>query len=550
MTWKIKPPVRGITSPAIYRNPIVDSYQGNPFIEALPPILSEEEAIALMRYRPHYQDSYSTLPSHLRLHHTMDILRYVQPLRRYRELERVLSRLIRAGYISRNPAEPGFYQNVNDCVDDFMQELKAKLQYELKTEPKATITGTAILGISGVGKTTAIERILLLYPQVIQHRKYKNQIITVDQVVWLKLDCPHNGSTKALCIKFFEEIDAVLGTSYLRSYVKPSDTEETLVESMARLALLHGLGVLVIDELQHLSVANSGGAERMMNFFVGLSNKIGLPLVLIGTPQSSKVLTKEFQETRRTSGHGSNNWDRMVQDDEWQYFLEGLWPYQYTKHKVPLTQKFSDVMYDQTQGIADLVIKLFILSQIRAIESNQEKITPAIIRSAAKDGFELARPVLNVLRNNNSNYEDFPDIFIDIKPYYQSAVNKAEERLTDDENPKNCCDAVYLEIASWLMDGGISYDSAFLAAKEAVKHLGSDSPILMLRKLAISYLPDTSLESSHQSAKESSKKTGSKKNSSNTKKLESKLLAIDNSSSANDVFNQLHSNELIISEGI
>ena len=79
MAWKIKAPFRGSICPAIYRDPMVDTYKGNPFIEALPPILSEDEAIALMRYRPHYEDSYCTLPAHIRLHYTMDALRYIQP---------------------------------------------------------------------------------------------------------------------------------------------------------------------------------------------------------------------------------------------------------------------------------------------------------------------------------------------------------------------------------------------------------------------------------------------------------------------------------------
>jgi len=41
---------------------------------------------------------------------------------------------------------------------------------------------------------------------------------------------------------------------------------------MSTLAHTHGLGLLIIDEIQHLSQAKSGGSEKMLNFFVTLVN--------------------------------------------------------------------------------------------------------------------------------------------------------------------------------------------------------------------------------------------------------------------------------------
>lgn len=457
MLWALKPPFRGTTVKAAYIDPGVDTYRGNPFIEALPPILSEEEAIKSLGYHPHYQESYRSEPAEIRLQYMMDILRYIQPLRHYRELERLISKFIRISYVSRNPLKPGFIQDVHKRVETLVNSNKSENQYDLPNIPRTTATGYALLGISGVGKTTAIERILSLYPQTIQHRNYSNQRITVDQLVWLKLECPHNGSTKALCIKFFTEIEDILGTSYSKTHGNPRYTEEVLIENMSRLSLLHGLGVLIIDELQHLSVAKSGGAKEMLNFFVGLVNTIGVPVVLIGTPKAASILSNEFRQTRRVSGYGTDIWDRMSQDDEWYYFLESMWDYQYTKHHVKLNQELSNVMYEESQGITDLVIKLFILSQIRAIESESEIITPDIIKSAARDGFQLASSALNALKNKkHKELKHFEDILIDIQPFSHSANNI--------QNKENDTHAITFEIASWLIDGGFTYKSAFKAA--------------------------------------------------------------------------------------
>ena len=51
---------------------------------------------------------------------------------------------------------------------------------------------------------------------------------------------------------------------------------------MSQIANVHAIGVLIIDEIQHLSMSKSGGVEKMLNFFVTLVNVIGLPVVMIG----------------------------------------------------------------------------------------------------------------------------------------------------------------------------------------------------------------------------------------------------------------------------
>ena len=48
--------------------------------------------------------------------------------------------------------------------------------------------------------------------------------------------------------------------------MKERSTAETLTASMAQIAALHCLGVLVIDEIQNLNLSRTGGEERTLNF--------------------------------------------------------------------------------------------------------------------------------------------------------------------------------------------------------------------------------------------------------------------------------------------
>src|SRR5439155_9812714 len=140
---------------------------------------------------------------------------------------------------------------------------------------------------------------------------------------------------------------------------------------------------LAIDEIQHLDQSKSGGKDRMLNFFTHLINTIGVPVVFIGTPKAKSVLSGEFRQSRRGTGEGDFIWDRLENDEKWRYFLESLWGYQYLRTATPPSKELFDVIHDESQGIVDIAVKVFMLSQVRAIRSGHETLTSAIIRSVA-----------------------------------------------------------------------------------------------------------------------------------------------------------------------
>ena len=136
-------------------------------------------------------------------------------------------------------------------------------------------------------------------------------------------------------------------------------TIDMMMVRMAQLAGLYCIGVLVIDEIQRLSLAKGGGSEKMLNFFVTLVNTIGVPVVLIGTTKAKAILQSEFRQARRGSGQGDLLWDRMEKGISWNIMVESIWKYQWTQKIVPLTQDMKDALYNESQGIIDIAIKLY-----------------------------------------------------------------------------------------------------------------------------------------------------------------------------------------------
>jgi hypothetical protein len=95
-------------------------------------------------------------------------------------------------------------------------------------------------------------------------------------------------------------------------------------------------------------------------------------------------------------------------------FVESLWRFQYTRKRRTLDDdpSLSDVLYDESQGITDFAVKLYLFAQERAIESGKEEVTAAIIRSVAKDKLRLPQGVLEALRLGNQRaLERYEDVY-------------------------------------------------------------------------------------------------------------------------------------------
>lgn len=424
LTW---PVVHARSEAARYQASPIPSHRHNPLIEALPPILSQEEAVWNLAYYPEFDEHQRQLSAELRFHLIQEVVDFFEPFPIHLDLEQRFSRMIRNGYKARNPLRYTDWQDIDCRVTSLSSTTNRPITY-------STATGFTLLGLSGVGKSTAVERILTLYPQVLYHQGYQNHPLSLTQLVWLKLDCPFDGSIKGLCLNFFQAIDSRLGTNYYRYYAKNgvNVTVDTLLPSMARLGSIHRLGVLVVDEIQNLSEAKSGGSARMLNFFVQLVNTIGMPVVLIGTPKAQHLLTKEFRQARRSTGQGDPVWNNLPETEVWQLFVESLWRYQYLRQPSELTRELSHTLYDETQGIIDFAVKIFMLAQIRAIVSGQETLTPAIIRSVAAESLRLAAPALTALRRGDRfALQQFEDLYpIELETYIHQAQTELQSKVS------------------------------------------------------------------------------------------------------------------------
>lgn len=446
-------PFRGRIEIASYKDVGIEHYKGFPLIEALPEIMESVEVVKKLKFRPKFNPEEILLSAIKRKHCVERLSSFIIPLYKHLEVEEKLSMLIRKGYLSRNIAN-------NDNVRRFryaMMHLKfpenAEREKEKYNIPAATSSGLGIIGISGAGKSSGIQRILNMYPQIILHPEYEEK-----QLVWIKVDCPVTGTIKQLCNSLIREISEMMGDVQETDY-SDCKTDE-LISIISSLALQHHLGVLVIDEIQYLSEAKSGGVPLMLNFFNTLINTIGVPIVIIGTPKAKQLFQREFRNTKRITDQGSITWGRLDRDSsDWDTLITYIWQYQWTLSSAIRTPQLEDALYYESQGIPDLVIKLFKQSQKRVMGSKSEFITADVIHEVAQDEFRLLQPALKALRSGKEEEMlKYLDIFMSPEPAkllttedkrilakdFQIAVEDLLEEQTQKEKMEN--------VIRWLME--------------------------------------------------------------------------------------------------
>jgi hypothetical protein len=363
----------------------------NPFLAALPSS-NIETLLRKMVYCPPINERERSLPSHVRVHCVEKLREWIQPWSTHKNLAEIILCIIGNGYIYRNPLAPEYILKTR---------MKNLLSYNTNSKIMTPIVAS-LIGISGTGKSIAVERILSThYPQVIKHSVSKEKCLLIDQLVWLKIDCPHNPTIKTFCIQILSKMDQILDTSYLTLFSRQN--EDDLMIQVVKILWLHGLGLLVVDEIQQLTMASNKAKLTLQVFLKKMCNVTGIPILLIGTPLALSVISDTFLSNFL-------RWDRL-DDEDWKKLMCNLFKYQWTSESTEFTSYISSKLYENSLGIVDIAIKIYISAQQYCINRGIHSLTPEIITLVSLEKNKLIQPMIYALRNGfEKGIKHYPDL--------------------------------------------------------------------------------------------------------------------------------------------
>jgi DNA replication protein DnaC len=149
--------LKGDFEEANYKDQALFEYSNNPFIEALPAIFTEDDVLERFMVTPRITQQDKRSETNIRYHVLKRIKNFIQPLPIHFEVERKLSTLIRRGYLARNPLDKSFLERIR-VLHELREDKEEDHRYidERLNYIRSTADSVAIIGISGIGKTTVI----------------------------------------------------------------------------------------------------------------------------------------------------------------------------------------------------------------------------------------------------------------------------------------------------------------------------------------------------------------------------------------------------------
>lgn len=391
----------------------IAEYDTNPFIACLPPPPSDRDCFRHLVSRPACTEAERSLPAHLR--EQLVFIRMKQaffPTGAQLRQAKQIDLLIRGGYVARNPSVADWQASLTELATGGSEFQAAGMERRPRASDMAA-DSMAALGPSGIGKTTVLRRMLDGYPQVVRHNE--PGLGTITQIVWLRIEAAADGSPKQTILSMFSEIDRLLGTNFLERHGKL--TREQLLIKAQQICARYAIGLIAVDEIQNLSNSH-GGQSDLMSFLTSLVNVVNVPILMIGTMKALPMMTSCFRTARRGEGSGSIVYEPMPNGKEWLTFVRALFAFQWTTDITEVSDEIAEVLWDESQGIIDIAVKLFVLSQMRAIrlslKGKPELITVGLVREVAKDSLKLVRPMLDALRRKDwkalDSYEDLSSL--------------------------------------------------------------------------------------------------------------------------------------------
>ena len=400
---------------AQYRDHPIAKYNRLALIRALPVLPDLLTLQQMLTHLPQYSNEERNLDSSVRVLRLQEVFRIYVGFPRVAELMQTLHGMICEGYVGRAPYSPE-----DQALRQKVYEMQQRGDFfDLEDEESGAEFTAALVGIPGIGKTKAVKRITKLYRKVIYHPD-----LDIYQIPALLVEMPYNGvSINTLAHAIIRELDRMFPQgNYYRLYLAEREVAEVRFMDAVQLMQSHYVGILLVDESQNRDYRSKtsrspsravSGQTPLTTLLITATNESEIPMLMTGTPELFDLLGVRMSMLRRTAGRGMRIWKplslpqidsqgQVTDMGEFDTFLIMLWDYQWTKTAFELTPRIRNIFFYYTQGVTDIIIKLFHDVQLRAIRNGgDEVVDESLIHDVAKNELGAIGELTTALRTMN-----------------------------------------------------------------------------------------------------------------------------------------------------
>ena len=291
----------------------------------------------------------------------------------------------------------------NDVEIDYVANNKEEVTNSVTKgqNDDAPVTGFALLGYSGCGKSSALRTLFKTYPQYINH--WGPGIRKTPQIVYIVVQCPPNSNFRGLYINIGKAIDEALGN------IKPVYQAELDPGPHGNLSLYRSkvedliekfsIGLIVFDEVQHINFTVQ--TENSFETLLELCNKTKVAIAVVGTEEATmKIINSTVKQARRigvripADKYCSN---RKCFDS----YVRNLMRYQWfdidIKTDPANVKAITDALYECSKGIIDQLVSLYMymnIDYIRAPKGNKPIVNREYVYTVSDKHYAGIRALL------------------------------------------------------------------------------------------------------------------------------------------------------------
>lgn len=327
----------------------------NDYIKMLPALLSGDALIKALKDIPEYDISITEQDASVRLMGLSDIYKLYLPSQMTVE---IYNKLYLATVMSLQKKGTKLAVRQQNATFHAMQG----------NEYRGIIGGSdsfTIIGVSGIGKSSAVERAISLISAngIIETAQSYSRVIPC-----MVVQCPYDCSPKGMLLEILRIVDLNLDTTYYQKSQRAGVTTDLLIGTVAQVALNH-IGLLIIDEIQH--VAGHKNGRTLVGMLTQLINSSGISVCMVGVPESIPFFEQAMQLARRSVGQ---QYGALQYDGYFREFTSLLFRYQYVKKRTELSDGVAEWLYEHSGGIISTMLLLVHDAQEIAIFNGRETL--------------------------------------------------------------------------------------------------------------------------------------------------------------------------------